>query len=107
MLSPFSLQCSLQYLPNSPPFFTMQLQAGWAHLFTSAIATSLRGQYIGQRAQERVHGGDLPILGDELEARRAHCPDARSGGRRHGGVDDGTLGDQRKERRPGRQVEDG
>ena len=34
---PFSLQCSLQYLPCSPPFSTIQLQAGCAHLFELAM----------------------------------------------------------------------
>jgi hypothetical protein len=34
---PFSLQCSLQYFPCSPPFGTMQLQAGCAHF--SAFGT--------------------------------------------------------------------
>ena len=37
---PFSLQCSLQYLPCAPPLETMQLQAGCAHFIESDMAAS-------------------------------------------------------------------
>src|SRR5215203_6363468 len=41
IVCPFSLQCSLQYLPWGPPFSTMQSHAGCAHFADSAIGTSL------------------------------------------------------------------
>ena len=45
----FSLQCLLQYLPNSPPLVTVQLQAGCAHLLVSAT-----WDLLGERTR-RVH----------------------------------------------------
>lgn len=42
---PFCLQCSLQYLPHSPPLVTMQLQDGCAHLAVFGIANLLTRLY--------------------------------------------------------------
>ncbi len=51
--SPFRLQYSLQYLPHSPCFSTVQLQAGCAHLVASAIATSWGGIYASPKGTTR------------------------------------------------------
>jgi hypothetical protein len=45
IVSPFSLQLSLQYFPCGPFFSTMHAQAGWAHLAEFGIATSLKEIY--------------------------------------------------------------
>src|SRR4029450_5182532 len=76
IVCPFSLQCSLQYLPWGPPFSTMQSHAGCAHFADSAIGTSLSPALTGiLRPTEPVSRSFSHFL---LEADMNHVREHRS-----------------------------
>lgn len=89
MLCPFSLQCSLQYLPCGLPCETVQLHAGCAH-FVSLTGTSLaqytaralcsvagnpldRGACLGEPEQRRTSGAVARDCGGILSPPRHTC----------------------------------
>ena len=70
-----SLQCSLQYLPNSPPGATVQEQPGCAHGAGSAIVASMLNETIGSQCEQPPRGparGSRPDRRASIIRQRRH-----------------------------------